>query len=53
MTRLYRAHMEATNEELHIKVVGAPQSFALTDGEEITDLVIYLSDIFLLWEGIL
>ena len=53
MTRLYRAHVEATDEELHIKVVGTPQSLPLTYREEVTDLVIYFSDIFLLREGVL
>ena len=45
--------MEASYEELDVKVIRAIQPLSFSDREEVADLIIYLADVFLLGEGIL
>ena len=53
MPSLHGAHMEASYEELDVKVIRAIQPLPLTYSEEVADLIIYLADVFFLGEGIL
>ena len=53
VTGLHGTHMEASYEELDVKVIRAIQPLSFSDSEEVADLIIYISDVFLLGEGIL
>ena len=53
VTGLHGTHMEASYEELDVKVIRAIQPLSFSDSEEVADLIIYLADVFLLGEGIL